>query len=265
MTPGIRIDPSMGLSEGNQTSTNLSREASVWYSWFRLKREITTAPDLPLISPTCLDPRLSLMATAVILLLGTPSGLISQEVGALVIRSHADHPELSEPAGYGAFASVPMGRWLQVRVAYDKVSQDFRGEAEVCAHYGPNLGCWMELATGSTSLGNLDVALVPTFSLGRVFRAGVGGGISFSTVTASRTGESGRTANLEAPKTGQLGYLTLLTLGVTPVPGLPFTLAGGVASHWVNFKACVSYEEVYAPFCGRTLFQEVYAGMALRF
>ncbi len=193
----------------------------------------------------------------------TPLG--AQEAGPLFILGQADHPELPNPHGWGAFAAVPLAEWAQLRVSYERVSQNSRGEGLVCTRYAPNLGCAIEATRTESGLGSLRLSLLPTLTLGEFARVGAGGGISFTEVTVRSTGASGRKANLDFPNTGQLGYLALASLTLTPSGALPLRLVGATTAHWINFKNCVSYDQIYDPFCGTTLFREVSLGVAIGF
>jgi hypothetical protein len=231
----------------------------------RQKNGIDPTQDMPVIGFPKLASRLCFTMTLATLFSGGISPLASQEAGGFWIRSQSDLAELSEPNGFGGYASVPLAEWLQLRASYDRVSQDSKEEGEVCFHYAPNWGCGTELVETSTSLGSLRLSLLPTFRLGELLRMEAGGGISFSQISATSMGESGRKANLESPKGGQLGYVALVSMGLTPIRRLPLTLVGTASSHWVGFEHCVSYEEVYDPFCGTTNFSEITVGLALHF
>ena len=199
------------------------------------------------------------------LLLVNHSPLNSQELGTHLVRTSSDHVELANPGGFGGYAAVPLFEWLNLRLAYDRVSNDSKGTGEVCTHYAPNWGCRSEEVETSTSLGNLSLALLPTLRLNDWIKVGLGGGIGLTQIHTESLGVSGREANFEAPKTGQFGYSAMLSLGVTPLPNLPLSLVGSAATHWVGFKSCISYEEIYDPFCGTTLFRELTVGLAFGF
>lgn len=193
------------------------------------------------------------------------SPLVGQEAGAAFLFVTSDHPVLSEPTGFQLFASVPLFEWLNAKLSYDKVSQETWAEGEVCIRYAPNLSCWMETVHTESSMGSIKLSFLPTVHLWEILHLGAGGGVSFSSLDASSLGESGRLANLEVPNTGQLGYQALVSMSLTPFPTVPLSLVGAVSSLWVDFKSCVSYEEVYDPFCGKSQFSEFSAGLAYHF
>lgn len=199
------------------------------------------------------------------LVTGSLSHLSGQEVGGGFLFARSDHEVLSEPTGYQLFASVPLFEWLNAKLSYDKVSQETWAEGEVCIRYAPNLSCWIEPVHTETSMGSIKLSFLPTAHLGEILHVGAGGGVSFSSLDASSLGESGRKANLEVPLTGQLGYQALVSMSLTPFPTVPLSVVGAASSLWVDFKACVSYEEVYDPFCGRSQFSEFSAGLAYHF
>jgi hypothetical protein len=95
---------------------------------------------------------------------------------------------------------------------------------------------------------------------------GVGGGLSFNSLTVDARGESGFRADLHMPSTGQIGYLGSTSLAFSPMPSVPVRLVAGVTGHWVKFRGCVSAEDKtsgYAPFCGWDRFTEVQAGLSV--
>lgn len=199
------------------------------------------------------------------LLTGSFSHLNGQEAGAALAFVRSDHPVLSEPTGFELFAAVPLFEWLQLRLSFDKASQDSVEDGEVCIRYAPNLSCWIETVHTESSMGTIRLSFLPTLHVGEIFHIGAGGGVSFSSLDATSKGESGRLANLEVPNTGQLGYQALVAMSLTPFPTVPLSVVGSATGLWVDFKACVSYEEVYDPFCGIAQFNEFSAGLAYHF
>jgi len=199
------------------------------------------------------------------LVFGGFSPLHGQEAGAGILLVRSDHEVLSEPSGYQLFASVPLFHWLNAKLSYDRVSQNTKADGEVCIRYAPNLSCWIETVHTESSMGSFKLSFLPTVHLGEVLHLGAGGGVSFSSLDTSSLGESGRIANLEVPNTGQLGYQALVSLSLTPFPTVPLSIVGAASSLWVDFKACVSYEEVFDPYCGTSQFNEFTAGLAYHF
>ena len=190
----------------------------------------------------------------------------SQLFGTQVLRTSSDHPELPSPGGYRAFALVSVSDWLDMRLSYDRVSHDWERPWEVCRHYAPNMGCREEPVETSTSLGTLGFALIPSIQVGELLRLGLGAGFGMTQISARSLGvESGRKANFETPKTAQLGVSALFSFTLTPLPQVPLSLVGTAAGHRISFKSCVSYEEVYAPFCGSTVMKELGLGLAFSF
>jgi hypothetical protein len=177
----------------------------------------------------------------------------------------SDNPILSEPTGVEFLTSVPLFEWLQLSLAYQRISQEATGEGEVCVRYAPNLSCRIETVHTESTMGSIKLSFLPSIQLGDKLRMGAGGGVSFSSLDATSLGESGRLANLEVPNTGQLGYQALASLSLTPFPTVPLSVVGSVTSLWVNFHACVTYEDIYDPFCGKSRFDEFSAGLAYRF
>ena len=200
-----------------------------------------------------------------VLLLGDPAPLSSQEAGLAYTTVSSDNPILSEPSGFEFFTSVPLFEWLQMSLSYQRISQDATGQGEVCVRYAPNLSCGIETVRTESAMGSIKLSFLPSIQLGDKLRMGAGGGVSFSSLDATSLGESGRLANLEVPNTGQLGYQALASLSLTPFPSVPVTVVGTVTGLWVNFHACVTYEEIYDPFCGKSRFDEFSAGLAYRF
>ncbi len=199
------------------------------------------------------------------LVFGGFSQLDGQEAGAAFIFGSSEHPVLSEPNGYELFVSLPLFEWLNLHLSYDRVSQDTEADGEVCIRYAPNLSCWIETVHTESAMGSIKLSFLPSIHLWEILQVGAGGGVSFSSLDATSLGESGRIANLEVPNTGQLGYQALVSLSLTPFPTVPLSLVGSATGLWVDFKACVSYESVYDPFCGTARFNEFSAGLAYHF
>jgi hypothetical protein len=193
------------------------------------------------------------------------SPLSSQEAGVAYAAVRSDNPILSEPRGFEFFASVPLFEWLQLELSYHKISQDITDEGQVCVRYAPNLSCNIETVNTETAMGSIKLSFLPSVQLGEMVRLGAGGGVSFSSLDATSLGESGRLANLEVPNTGQLGYQAVAAVSLTPFPDVPLSLVGSLTGLWVDFKACVTYREVYDPFCGKARFDEISAGLAYQF
>jgi hypothetical protein len=192
--------------------------------------------------------------------------LAAQQVGGLLVFGSSDHPELSNANGWGAFAAAPIASWMQFRLSYHRVSQDSQSEGWVCLRYAPSLGCNFEEIETTQSLGSLRVSLLPRVTVRDALQIGAGGGVSFNQVSVEAIGTAtGRKANLDAPRTGQIGYQGMASVAFTPVERVPLTAIGQFTAHWVNFRNCVSYEDVYDPYCGVYLFKEVSLGLAWKF
>jgi hypothetical protein len=196
------------------------------------------------------------------LTLFAPAAGDAQQLGGLVVRASSPNVELPDPDGIGVFAELDASGF-GFRLTYLRYSDSTRKQGTVCQVYSPRIGCVLEGVDMSTRLGGLRFDVQKLLGLGDLAEVGVGGGMSFNSLTASATGDSGRDADLHLPKTGQIGRQATATLSVTPVPGVPFKLVGSYAFHWVHFKGCVAADDPtsgYAPFCGTDRFREIQVG-----
>lgn len=131
------------------------------------------------------------------------------------------------------------------------------------------------IAMGRTSLaGGLSLlvglilmgAVLRTVVLGSSLRVGFGGGFSFNSIKAASRADDGRKGDLLVPKTGQLGYLALLSADLILLPGFPVWLSGGLNSHWVHFHTCSGSDPPqYDPFCSISRFGEAELGLTIAF
>ena len=197
-----------------------------------------------------------------ICLLGVPSGAAAQTLGATAVWGSSPNAELPHPQGLGLFAQVDAAGF-GFRLSYLRYSDSTRKLGTVCRVYSPRIECGLEDVDTSARLGGLRADILKTVALGELVQLGEGGGMSFNSLTATSTGDSGRPADLLMPKTGQIGRQATASLSVTPVPGVPFALVASYSLHWVKFRGCASVEDRtsgYAPFCGTDRFREVRVG-----
>jgi hypothetical protein len=203
---------------------------------------------------------------AVLVMLAAGAGpLGAQDVGLVGVGVASENVELPDPVGFGAFVQFRSAPWL-FRLSYLRYADETRKSGTVCQVYSPRIGCRTEGVATSARMGGLRAVAERSLQVARSLELGVGGGVSFNSLTVNATGESGFRADLYLPKTGQLGYLGSASLAFTPAPSLPVRLLAGITGHWVKFRGCVSAEDKtsgYAPFCGWDRFTEVHAGVSV--
>jgi hypothetical protein len=197
-----------------------------------------------------------------ICLLATPTAAVAQTLGMTAVRADSPNAELPHPHGWGLFAQVD-AVGFGFRLSYLRYSDSTNGQGTVCRVYSPRIECGTEGVENSARLGGLRADVLKTISLGEVAQLGVGGGLSFNSLTATSVGESGRPADLLMPNTGQIGRQASATVSLAPIPGVPLRLEGAYSLHWVKFRGCASLEDRtsgYAPFCGTDRFREIQVG-----
>jgi len=204
-------------------------------------------------------------ATAGVLGVVAPSAVEAQELGLVAVGATSENVEFPDPSGFGAYAQFRSAPWL-FRISYLRYSDDTRKSGTVCQVYSPRIGCRTEGVATSSRMGGLRLTAERALRLGELMEIGVGGGLSFNSLTVDAWGESGFRADLHMPNTGQIGYLGSASLALAPMPSVPVRLVAGLSGHWVKFRGCVSAEDRtsgYAPFCGWTRFTEVQAGLSV--
>jgi hypothetical protein len=206
----------------------------------------------------------SLLFALVVSLLGVHPAAC-QEMGPLFLLGSSNHPELTQFNGFGILLGAEIAEGWAVQVSYQSFAQETQRPGTVCIIFEPRMGCRDEEVETSTELSGTRVSLQRTFYLGETLRLGVGGGGSFTSVTAKSTGESGRKADLNAPKTGQLGGMALISGRLQFFESIPLALSGTFSNHWVAFKACATNPHTYDPYCGVSSFQELALGLLLVF
>lgn len=195
-------------------------------------------------------------------LLGLPTVASAQNLGVIAVRASSANVELPHPQGLGVFAQVDAGGF-GFRLSVMRYSDSTRKQGVVCQVYSPRIACGTEGVETSARMSGFRADVLKTLSLGEIVEFGAGGGVSFNSVSATSTGESGRVADLLVPTAGQIGRQATFTVSVAPVPGIPLRLVGGYALHWVKLRGCASIEDKtsgYDPFCGTERFREVQVG-----
>ncbi len=205
-------------------------------------------------------------AVAVALCLAVPTArpVRAQEVALLFVHAASPNAELSAPTGFGLAGTVEVRSWL-LQAAFARYTDETFKPGVVCRVYSPRIDCGPEEVETSTALGGLRLEVMRAWHPAQALRVGVGGGVSFSALSATADGVSGRRADIHLPNAGQLGVLGLVSVDVAPLPGLPLRLRGSYAAHLVRFRGCVDPEDPTAssnvPFCGDQRFDELSAGM----
>lgn len=205
------------------------------------------------------------LASASLLLMASAPAAAAQQIGASLLWGQSENAEFLEPGGVRGFVQwEALSSWL-FRLSLQSLSQDSEKEGTVCTVYFPRIGCRVEHVETSASLGSFRLEVLRALRLGEWLRIGAGGGMSLSSLTVTSLGESGNNADLNLPRTGQIGYVALLSADIAPVGGVPLKLTGTLSRHWVDFNACASMEDIYDPFCGITTYREIAVGLAYSF
>jgi hypothetical protein len=189
----------------------------------------------------------------------------AQELGLVAVAARSGNAELPDPYGLGAFAQFRGASWL-FRLSLVRYGDDTDKAGTVCQVYSPRIGCHVEKVSTSARMGGLRLTAMRGLKVRHLLDLGVGGGLSFNQLTAEAKGESGFRADLQTPNTGQIGYLGITSIALTPIPSVPVKLVAGLTGHWVRFRGCASAEDKtsgYAPFCGWNRFTEVQAGLSV--
>jgi hypothetical protein len=206
--------------------------------------------------------RSSGVAAATLLLFASP--VRAQELSLLFVRATSPNVELPAPTGFSLAGTVDARDWL-LHLAFVRYTDETLKTGVVCRVYSPRIDCGPEEVQTSTALGGLRLAVMRAVLPGEPVRLGIGGGLSFNALSGSADGRSGRRADFHVPNGGQIGYLALLSLDVSPLASLPVRLRGSYASHWVRFRGCVDPEDptasVNVPFCGNPRFDELSVGL----
>lgn len=191
--------------------------------------------------------------------------LNAQEVEVFFHAASSDHVELPSPIGFGASVQAEfIEDWL-FRLTYARATDETRKMGTVCITYAPRIECNPEEVETSVLFRGGRFTLQRALRLGDLLRIGLGGGASFSLLSADAFGVTGRRADLHVPQTGQIGYLAQATLALAPVRAIPLRLTAGYGSHWVDFNGCVFNTDRttgYTPFCGTTRFDEWQVGVS---
>ena len=187
----------------------------------------------------------------------------AQRVAVQAVHASSHNVELPESGGFGVTGEVDVRDWL-LRADYVRFRDHTRKPGLVCN--APGYGCGPEEVVSSVALGSLHLGAERALRLGSHLIVGGGAGVSFSALSVTATGVSGRRAFVYTPNEGMLGYLGLVSLEVVPVPSLPVRLVGTYQAHWVRFRGCRDPSEPTAgatPFCGDDRFQELMVGLAV--
>lgn len=192
---------------------------------------------------------------------------VFQELGGLAVVMSSDHPELPDPRGFGIVSVWEFGSAFMARLSFHRGSDDTRKEGIVCDQISQRINCRPELTQTSATLSGLRGTMMVRVPLGGRIRLGVGGGPSFNHISTESVGTvSNLDADLLAPNAGIIGFNTLLSATIKPVPSMQLLLTGGFGVHWVNFSTCSADDPPqYDPYCGMEPFQELEFGLSFGF
>jgi len=190
-----------------------------------------------------------------------------QELGVFFISASSNHPELPAPSGFGAASWWQFGRHLLGRLSYHKMSDQTRKQGVVCDQYSQRINCRAEETDTDVTLSGLRGTLLGTVVLMDRLRLGAGGGVSFNHVDTEAVGlVSGQLADLLAPNAGIIGFSTLVSATLHPVPSLPVRLSGSFGIQWLNFNTCSANDPPqYDPYCGMDSLKELEVGLSFAF
>ncbi|MCG6987696.1 MAG: hypothetical protein LJF06_05905 [Gemmatimonadetes bacterium] len=186
----------------------------------------------------------------------------AQEVAAFGVLTSSTNVEFPSPRGWGVSVLKALhSDWL-LRLSYARTYDSVVKPGTVCVVYSPRIGCHTEIVSTKDSFSGLRFGAMRAVHLKSYARVGLGVGISFNSIRDFGRGEtSGQVADLELPLGGEIGYLAMLHIRISPVPHFPLVLTAGLQQHWVHFDGC-SDPPIYAPFCGVDAFTETEVGIA---
>jgi hypothetical protein len=187
----------------------------------------------------------------------------AQDLSGFDIFIRSNNEQFPNPHGWGAAIDIDHSDWL-FRLSLVRTKENLVRPSTVCITYAVRIGCRTESASWKNSLSGLRFGVMRELHLSRYARASGGIGISFNSIRADGIGVSGQAADIELPLGGEIGYIAMLHLRVSPVPRVPIALIGGLQQHWVHFDGC-SDPPIYAPFCGVDAFHEAEVGIAFVF
>jgi len=193
--------------------------------------------------------------------------MLFQELGGFAVVMSSEHPELPDPTGFGVASVWEFGGAFMARLSFHRGSDDTLKEGVVCDQYSQRINCRPEPTQTSATLSGLRGTLMVRLPLGEFVRLGVGGGLSFNHISTEAQGTvSDLEADLLAPNAGIIGYNSLLSAKITPVPTVPLSITGGLGFHWVDFNTCSANDPPqYDPYCGMERFRELEVGLTLNF
>jgi hypothetical protein len=204
------------------------------------------------------------------LLVGSPASSqessLFQELGVFVVQGASHHVELPSPRGLGIASQWGIGDHWLARLSLQRSRDRSSKRGIVCKLYSPRIGCGEEMTETSVTLGGVRAGLLRSVRLGPDVRLALGGGLSFNQVKARSWGEEGGRADLLQPTGGQIGYLGLFSVSVSPFARIPLGISGSLNAHWVGFTSCAAEgSEEYDPFCGTGSFREIELGLVYYF
>ena len=188
------------------------------------------------------------------------------EVSFVGSVADSNNPEFPSPVGFGVRSTWNIRpQWL-FRLSYHRITDESHKTGLVCRSYAPHIICRPTVTDNTVTLVEVRGGLLRTVVLGGHLRLGFGGGLSFNNLSASSKADDGRRADLLAPKTGQVGYLALLSADLIIHPSIPVRLTGGLTNNWIHFHTCSgSNPPQYDPFCELAQIRELELGLTLAF
>jgi hypothetical protein len=198
------------------------------------------------------------VAAALVAVVASP--VRAQEFGAYHASGGSSLPEFEHADGLGLYFLLHM-RGVSVLGNTYSHSNSTPVMARLCSRLTPPSNCIdREMERESRLRGAAVSALVPV--VGRRVRLELGGGLSFSVVSATDIGpaENRRSALFTQP-TGQPGVLTAVAVRARPLDAVPFVLHMSAGNHHIRLTACGEYPGMDDPFCGSMNLRELRLGV----
>jgi hypothetical protein len=198
--------------------------------------------------------------------LGAQEDRLLQDLGLYGKVASTGNREFPSPRALGIRSTWSFGKHWLFTLALERMKDESQKLGTICRIYAPHISCNQAMTYNEMKMTSLRGGLLRTVVLGRLLRLGFGVGFSFNVLNADSRGDNGWKADLLAPKTGQVGYLSLFSAEFIPLPALPLRLTGGLGSHWVHFHTCSGADPPqYDPFCKMSWFKEAEVGLSLAF
>lgn len=197
-----------------------------------------------------------------------PVATSAQQAQLYYVDSQTAPAAFHGAGGFGGALTLQVRDWFGLRASLDRRARSSIETGVSCVNTTVNVDCEEDRLHLDSRMTAVTISGVPSWSPTPRIELGTGAGVVISQIGTDVTGESGLIPKVFTTGTGNLGFLALGLVRISPVPTSPLFLSAEWQGRYIDLEGCPVEQGALAPlapFCGAGWWTELHMGVGLRF